>query len=58
MPPVVRSPLAAIAAVLLGLGLAKAAVRLVGFAVLLAVVLACVGALTFGVGLLRLLVLT
>ena len=53
----VRSPLVAIGALLVALGLAKGAARLVGFGVLLAVVAATVGALTVGVAVLRLLVL-
>ena len=57
MPPVARSPLTALVAVLAGLGLARAAARLAAFGVLIAVVVACVGTLTIGVGILRLLVL-
>ncbi|MFD1722526.1 hypothetical protein [Amnibacterium endophyticum] len=58
MPPVARSPLTALVAVLVGLGLAKGLARVAGLGVLLVVVLSCVGALTVGVALLRLLVLT
>ena len=52
-----RSPLLAVGALLVGVGLTRALTRVVGLVVLLAVVLSCVGALTVGVGLLRLLVL-
>lgn len=55
MPP--RSPLTALVAVLVGLGLAKGAARIAGLGVLLLVTASCVAALTVGVQVLRLLVL-
>ena len=49
-----RSPLIAVAAVLVGLGLANGLARLLAFMLLLAVVAATVGALAAGIVLLRL----
>jgi hypothetical protein len=48
-----RSPLTALLGVLVALGLARAAGRVLGLAALLGVVIACVGALAIGVLVLR-----
>ncbi|GAA2754099.1 hypothetical protein [Amnibacterium kyonggiense] len=52
-----RSPATLLVAALLSLGLFRVAARLGAFAALLGVVFACVGALTIGVVILRLLLL-
>jgi hypothetical protein len=52
-----RSPAALLVAALLSLGLVRVVARLGAFAALLGVVFACVGALTIGIVVLRLLLL-